>query len=111
MRLFAAAGVAASVVAVGLAAPAVAGPRSSGMAAEFPVGTCMATQVGFNHTSRYVDNFDLINVAAVPCTDPTRTYRVAEQVRHQVQCGPATNQTYITRDLVVLCVVQDPAPA
>jgi hypothetical protein len=109
--LGASAAVAATVLAVGLAAPAMAGPRSSGMAAEFPVGMCMATQVGFIPSSYYIDNYDLINVGAVSCTDPDRTYRVTEHVQHQVQCDSGTQNTYVTRDLVVLCVVQDTAPA
>jgi hypothetical protein len=111
MRLSTTVGVAATVLAIGLAAPAQAGPRSSGMAAAFPVGMCMATSVGFNPASYYIDNYDIINVAAVPCTDPSRDYRVTAQVRHQVQCPPDTQNTYITRDVVVLCVVQDTAPA
>jgi hypothetical protein len=107
MRLSTTVGVAATVLAIGLAAPAQAGPRSSGMAAAFPVGTCMAAFNGFHPTDYYIDNFDLINVAAVSCTDPTRDWRVTAQVQHQVQCPPDTQHTYVTRDVVVLCVVQD----
>ena len=108
VRILAASALAATALAVGIAAPATAAPRSSGMAAEFPVGTCMSTYNGFvGPTNSFIDNYDLINIAAVPCTDPSRTYRVTEQVRHQVQCAPDTSYTYVTRDLVVLCVVRD----
>src|SRR5258708_6294013 len=109
VRLFAAsaAAVAATALAVGLAAPPTAGPRSSGMAAECRVGRCRTPQVGFSPRSYYVNNYDIINVGAVPCTDRDRRYRVTQHVQHQVDCASGTQNTYITRDLVVLCVVQD----
>ena len=97
-------GMLAVAFAIGGAAPATA--TSSGMAAEFPVGTCIDYQN--DHLALQTDN--LLYVTAVPCTDPGRDYRVTAQVANAPLCGPSTNFVYTTRDLVVLCVVQDPAP-
>ena len=67
---------AASTFLVAIAAPATA--SSSGMAAEFPVGTCIDYQ---NDRLNY-DTDDIIYVTAVPCTAPGRDYRVTAQVQH-----------------------------
>lgn len=97
-----------SVVACGALALGVAGPASaasSGMAAEFPVGTC----IDYPNDHRAFQDSNLLYVTAVSCTDPGRDYRVTAQVAHANECDPATtNSIYTTRDLVVLCVVNDP---
>lgn len=99
-----AAAVAATMLAIGSAPTALAG--SSAMADEFPVGTCM----DYQNDHLAFDTEDLQYVTAVPCSDPGRDYRVVAQVANVTKCGPETNWKYTTRDMVVLCVVQDPAP-
>lgn len=98
--------VASAAVAIAAAAPASAG--SSGMAAEFPVGTC----IDYQNDHLNFDTEDILYVTAVSCTDPGRDYRVAQQVANFTQCDTAaTNFIYTTRDLVVLCVVNDRGPS
>jgi hypothetical protein len=46
-------------------------------------------------------------VKSVPCTDPTRTYRVTAHVPQEGLCGMDTSRVYYARDAVVLCTVQD----
>ena len=107
VRAVLAGGVLAGALAIGGAAPASAG--STGMAAEFPVGTCIDKRN--DHLAFQTDN--LIYVTVVSCTDPGRDYRVTAQVPNAPLCDSATNWTYTTRDMVVLCVVDDraaPAP-
>jgi hypothetical protein len=111
VRTFAAVAVAASAaataLAIGGAAPAAA--DSSGLAADYPVGTC----IDYRNDHLELDDNDLRYVTVVPCTDLGRDYRVTAQVAHANQCDPTTNRTYTTRDVVVLCMVQDqvvPAP-
>ncbi|WP_319446702.1 MULTISPECIES: hypothetical protein [unclassified Mycobacterium] len=106
VRIFTAfaAAVAASVLALGGAAPAQA--KTSGMAADFPVGTCIDYQN--NHLGFNAD--DLVYANIVSCTDPARDYRVATRVDNPTQCGPDTAWAYTTRDVVVLCVVKDAPP-
>ncbi|TPG35724.1 hypothetical protein [Mycolicibacterium hodleri] len=94
-------GAVATALAIGGAAPALA--SSSGMAAEFPVGTCM----DYPNDHLVLDDKDLTQVTAVSCADPARDYRVVAQVAHAPQCGTAVEWVYTTRDMVVLCVVQD----
>jgi hypothetical protein len=77
-------------------------PRSSGMAAEFPVGMCMDLTDDFS-----IDYMNIINIAPVPCTDPGRDYRVTQHVPNEPLCGPDTNRVFQSRDAVVLCAVQD----
>ena len=43
----------------------------------------------------------------MPCTDPSRDYRVVAQTLHEDWCGPETQMVFNTRDMLVLCVVQD----
>ena len=75
------------------------------MAAEFPVGTC----IDYQNDHRAFEPDNLLYVTVVSCTDPARDYRVTAQVAHSPECDPAmTNWVFTTRDLVVLCVVQDP---
>ncbi|MCW2512064.1 MAG: hypothetical protein JWR11_1106 [Mycobacterium sp.] len=93
----------AAALAVGGAAPASAG--SSGMAADFPVGTC----IDYRNDHLSLDSNDVAYLTPVPCTDPGRDYRVTAQVAHANQCDTSTSATYTTRDVVVLCVVQDHA--
>jgi hypothetical protein len=93
----------ACALAVGGAAPASA--ASTGMAAEFPVGTC----IDYQNDHLAFQNDNLIYVTAVSCTDPGRDYRVTAQVANAPLCDSVTNFVYTTRDLVVLCVVQDRA--
>ena len=90
-----------AALAIGGAAPALA--SSSGMSAEFPVGTCM----DYPNDHLILEQDDLTQVTAVSCADPARDYRVVAQVAHAPQCGTAVDQIFITRDVVVLCVVQD----
>jgi hypothetical protein len=96
------AAVAATMLAIGIPTAAA---DSSAMAAEFPVGTCM----DYRNDHLAFDTENLQYVTAVPCTAPGRDYRVVAQVANVTQCGPAINYLYTTRDMVVLCVVQDPA--
>ena len=113
VRLLAASSVVAlTVLAVASAPPALAGPGSSAMAAEFPVGRCIDVpdQVFDQFGNLMLDGaFNLSYLASVPCTDPARNYRVIAQVPEEGQCGPETNRVFITRDVVTLCTVQDPA--
>ena len=104
VRLIAAA-FAISAIVIGGAAPAQA--ASSGMSAEFPVGTCISYKDDPLHL---VNTPNLIDVTVVPCTDPGRDYRVTQWVAYPNQCGPETAWAYTTRDLVILCVVQDFPP-
>jgi hypothetical protein len=104
IRQFAAsAAVAATMLAIGGAPTALA--DSSAIADEFPVGTCM----DYQNDHLAFDTEDLKYVTAVSCTAPGRDYRVVAHVANVTQCGPETNFQYTTRDMVVLCVVQDPA--
>jgi hypothetical protein len=104
IRQFAAsAAVAATMLAIGGAPTALA--DSSAMSDEFPVGTCM----DYQNDHLAFDTEDLKYVTAVSCTAPDRDYRVVTHVANVTQCGPETNFQYTTRDMVVLCVVQDPA--
>lgn len=97
---------ATTVLAFGGAAPASAG--SSGMAAEFPVGTC----IDYQNDHLNFDTEDIIYVTAVSCADPNRDYRVAQHAANVTQCDPRnTDFIYTTRDLVVLCVVNDRGPS
>jgi hypothetical protein len=101
------AAIAAVPLTVGIPAQAFPGhsypePRSSGMAAEFPVGICMDVTDDLT-----IDYMNIINVAAVPCTDPARNYRVTQHVPNEPLCGSDTNRVFHTRDSVVLCAVQD----
>jgi hypothetical protein len=107
IRQFAAsAAVAATLLAVGGAPTAVA--DSSAMADEFPVGTC----IDYQNDHLAFDTEDLKYATLVSCTAPGRDYRVVAHVANVTQCGPQTNWEYTTRDMVVLCVVQDqPAAA
>ncbi|WP_319453807.1 MULTISPECIES: hypothetical protein [unclassified Mycobacterium] len=102
ISLFSAAAVALTGLAIAAAAPALAGSGSSGMAAEFPVGTCIALPDDF-----VTDSDALIYDTPVPCTDPSRDYRVVAQTLHEEWCGPETQNVFNTRDMLVLCVVQD----
>jgi len=102
ISLFSAAAVAFTGLAIAGAAPALAGSGSSGMAAEFPVGTCIAVPNDYT-----IDSDALIYDTAVPCTDPSRAYRVVAQTLHEEWCGPETQMVFNTRDMLVLCVVQD----
>ena len=112
-RLFAASFVVAlTVLAIASAPPGLAAPGSSAMAAEFPVGRCIDVpdQVFDDVGNLMLDGaFNLSFLASVPCTDPARDYRVVAQVPQEGQCGPETNRVFITRDVVTLCTVQDPA--
>ena len=107
-RAVLAGGALAGALAVGGAAPASA--ATSGMAVDFPVGTC----IDYRNDHLALDQYDLRYVTVVSCNDPGRDYRVAALVQHAPQCDPVTtNRIYTTRDLVVLCMVQDsavPAP-
>ncbi len=73
------------------------------MSAEFPVWTC----IDYRNDHLSLDDDDLRYVTVVSCTDPARDYRVTAQVAHAPQCDSATNRVYTTRDVVVLCMVQD----
>lgn len=85
---------------------ASAAPRmSNGMAAEFPVGQCIAIPTGV--ATYELDMDDLTNLRSVPCTDPARNYRVVAQVAYPPQCGSEAQNVYFTKDVRVLCVVQD----
>jgi hypothetical protein len=101
LKLAACAAFAAAMLAIGGAPPALA--ASSGMAAEFPVGTC----IDYRNDHLAFDTEDLRYTTAVPGTDPGRDYRVVAQVANVTRCGPETDWEYTTRDMVVLCVVQD----
>jgi hypothetical protein len=107
-RAVLAGGALAGALAVGGAVSASA--ATSGMAVDFPVGTC----IDYRNDHLALDQYDLRYVTVVSCNDPGRDYRVAGLVQHAPQCDPVTtNRTYTTRDLVVLCMVQDsavPAP-
>lgn len=106
-RAVLAGGALAGALAIGGAAPASA--ATSGMAVDFPVGTC----VDYRNDHLSLDDDDLRYVTVVSCNDPGRDYRVTALVEHAHQCDAATNRTYTTRDLVVVCMVQDsvvPAP-
>jgi hypothetical protein len=106
ISLFSAAAVALTGLAIAGAAPAQAGSGSSGMAAEFPVGRCIAVPNDF--TKDFDADLDsLIYDTSVPCTDPSRDYRVVAQTLHEQWCGPETQMVFNTRDMLVLCVVQD----
>lgn len=76
------------------------------MSAEFPVGTC----IDYQNDHLDFDTENLIYVTVVPCTDPDRDYRVTQWVAYPNQCDSATDWVYTTRDLVLLCVVQDFPP-
>jgi hypothetical protein len=107
LRIFAAAAaIFAATLTTGIPAHAYPAPRSSGLAAEFPVGMCIDVT-----SDPTIDYMNIINVAPVSCTDPTRNYRVTQQVANEPLCGPDTNRVFHTRDVVVLCVVQDSSPA
>jgi hypothetical protein len=111
VRLLAASAIALTGLAVASACPALATPRSSGMAVDFPVGTCMdfPDRVFDDAKNLMLDSaFVITNLAVVPCTDPARDYRVVAQVPEEGQCGPETNRVFVTRDMVTLCTVQDP---
>jgi hypothetical protein len=86
----------------GFPAHAYPTPRSSGMTAEFPVGICI--DVGDDVT---IDFMNIINVASVPCTDPSRNYRVTQHVLNEAMCGSDTDRMFYTRDSTILCVVHD----
>jgi hypothetical protein len=110
VRIFAA--VVAAALAVGFPASATANPgtggvvRSSGMSRDYPVGTCLDVP---NSTPRdFWAPIDVLRyVGVVPCSDPKRDYRVVSQVPQESLCGPDTNRVYYTRDVVVLCTVDD----
>ncbi|MBJ7337862.1 hypothetical protein [Mycolicibacterium sp.] len=104
VRAVLAGGALLSALAFGGVAPASA--ASTGMAAEFPVGAC----IDYRNDHLALDGNDLRYVTVVSCSDPGRDYRVTAQVAHAPQCDATTSRIYTTRDLVVLCVVQD-APA
>jgi hypothetical protein len=107
VRAVLAGGLLAGALAIGGAAPASA--ASTGMAAEFPVGTC----IDYRNDHLAFQNDNLIYFTVVSCTDPARDYRVTAHVPNAPLCGSETNRTYTTRDMVVLCVVNDrgvPAP-
>jgi hypothetical protein len=94
---------------MGLATPAAAEPlsqRSSGMAAEFPVGRCIDIASDDPVALATIID-DLSYAASVPCTDAGRNYRVIAQVAHVTLCGSATNRVFRTRDALILCVVRD----
>lgn len=97
-------GLAAAATALAIGGAGSASADSSGMAAEFPVGTC----IDYRNDHRNFDTEDILYVTAVSCTDPNRDYRVAQLGANVTQCNPAnTDFVYTTRDLVVLCVVND----
>lgn len=101
LRICAAAtAIVAALLTAGIPANAYPAPRSSGMAADFPVGMCI--DVGDDLT---IDYLNLINIAPVPCSDPDRNYRVTQHVANEPLCGPDTNRVFHTRDSVVLCTV------
>ena len=102
VRILAASALAVTAMAISSATPAVA--NSSGMSAEFPVGTC----IDYRNDHLAFATYDLLYVTVVPCTDPGRDYRVTAQVANTTLCDPTTtNWEFTTRDNVVLCVVQD----
>jgi hypothetical protein len=86
----------------GFPAHAYPAPRSSGMSVEFPVGICLDVSDDLT-----IDYMNIINIAPVACTDPSRNYRVTQHVANEPQCGPDTNRVFHTRDVVILCAVQD----
>ena len=100
-------GLAAAATALAIGGAAAATATSSGMSAEFPVGTC----IDYQNDHLNFDTEDILYVTAVTCADADRDYRVAQQVANFTQCDPtATDFFYTTRDLVVLCVVNDRGP-
>jgi hypothetical protein len=111
----AAASVVAAALAVGFPASTLASPtpdapviRSSGMSAEFPVGRCIETP-GSTLVDLTLPISNPLYVTSVPCTDPSRDYRVVAHVPEEGLCGSETSRVYYARDMVVLCAVQDQA--
>lgn len=101
-------GLAAAAIALAFGGEASALADSSGMAAEFPVGAC----IDYQNDHRNFDTEDILYVTAVSCSDPNRDYRVAQHGANFTQCDPRnTDFIYNTRDLVVLCVVNDRGPS
>jgi hypothetical protein len=101
LRVLAASALAVTGLALGGVSPAQA--DSSGLARDFPVGTCISYRA--DHLA--LDANDVALLTPVSCTDPQRKYRVTAQVANVTLCGPSANMQYTTRDVVVLCVVQD----
>jgi hypothetical protein len=96
------AAVMAALATAGVPANAYPAPVSSGMSAEFPVGSCMNLSDDYT-----IDYTNIINIAPVTCDNPVRNYRVVAHVPNEPLCGPDTSRAFVTRDLVVLCTVVD----